>query len=476
MKIKLLISIVATYICLSGCMSKNKQKTVSDRPNIIFILADDLGYGDLGCYGQEQIKTPFIDNLARSGMRFTNHYAGSTVCAPSRCSLMTGKHTGKSKIRGNKYNFSLESADTTVAQIMQNAGYKTAIIGKWGLGDNGSAGQPSKKGFDYFVGYLDQIRAHNAYTDWLWKNSDTLKTNNKVKIIPESYAKGIGSIATEKNTHTQDIFTNEALSFIENNKTDPFFLYLSYTLPHANNEAWYLNEIGMEVPELMGYDTSLSEMKPVQQAFAASVSYLDRDVGKIISKLKELGIDNNTLVIFASDNGPHEEGGVDSKIFKSSGSLRGIKRDLYEGGIRVPMIAYWPGKIAQGSLSMHASAFWDFLPTACNIAGVEPPKWTDGISYYNELLGKPQKKHEFLYWEWSSEGGKQAVRLGNWKGVRLNASKGSDAPIELYNLSKDIGELKNIAEEYPLEVSKISEIMKREHTYSKDFNFDYEID
>jgi len=469
----LAVAAIPTGMYLSACKNVSKDKlSEPDNPNIIYILADDLGYGDLGCYGQERIKTPNIDRLADEGMRFTNHYAGSTVSAPSRCCLMTGKHSGKARIRGNK-DVPLLSGDTTVAEIMKNSGYVTALFGKWGLGELATPGHPNDKGFSIFVGYLDQTRAHNAYTDWIWKNKDTLWLDNKVEIIPVGHSKGIGSVAIEKNTHTQDIFTDETLEFIEENKDTSFFVYLCYTLPHANNEAWYWNMIGMEVPDMMGYDTC-SDWSMAQQAFAASISYLDNDIGKIISKLKQLGIEKNTLVIFSSDNGPHKEGGNDPVISNSAGPLRGIKRDLYEGGIRVPMIAYWPGKIAGGSISDHISAFWDFLPTVCDILNVDNPGSIDGISFLPELSGEKQKPHDYLYWEFYEQNGKQAVRLGKWKAVRLNMDANPDAPVELYNLTLDIGERMNLAPEYPEIIEQIEQIMEKEHIYSEEFSFRYE--
>ncbi|UCH14007.1 MAG: arylsulfatase [Bacteroidales bacterium] len=469
----LAVAAVPAGMYLTACKNMPEEEMSAQAgPNIIYILADDLGYGDPGCYGQERIKTPNIDRLAEEGMRFTNHYAGSTVSAPSRCCLMTGMHTGKARIRGNK-DIPLLAEDTTVAEVLTKSGYVTALFGKWGLGELGTPGHPNDKGFSEFIGYLDQTRAHNAYTDWMWHNKDTLRLDNKVELIPVGGSKGVGSVALEKNTHTQDVFTDKALKFIEKNKDTSFFMYLSYTLPHANNEAWYWNMIGMEVPDMMGYDT-VSGWSEAQQAFAASISYLDQDIGKIILKLKQLGIEKNTLVIFSSDNGPHKEGGNDPEISKSSGPLRGIKRDLYEGGIRVPMIAYWPGKIDGGSISDHISAFWDFLPTVCDILKVNCPRNTDGISFLPALLGEKQMSHKHLYWEFYERNGKQAVRMGKWKAVRLNMDANPDAPVELYDLSEDIGEKRNLAEEYPEIIEKMEQIMKKEHIYSEEFSFTYE--
>ena len=460
-------------INFTSCKNTSKKEIPDHpKPNIIYILADDLGYGDLGCYGQEEIKTPFINQMANEGMRFTSHYAGSTVSAPSRCCLMTGMHTGKSRIRGNK-EVPLLPNDTTVAEILQNSDYITAMFGKWGLGENGTTGQPNDQGFSQFIGYLNQIRAHNAYPDWIWDNKDTLWLDNEVEIIPEGYAKGIGGVATKRNIHTQDVFTEKALEFIENNKDTSFFLYLPYTLPHANDEAWYWNMIGMEVPDMMGYDT-VAKWNEAQQAFAASISYLDRDVGKILTKLKDLGIEKNTIVIFTSDNGPHKEGGNDPAVSKSSNPFRGIKRDLYEGGIRIPMIAWWPTKIKAGSISDHISAFWDFLPTVCDLLDINEPINTDGISFLPTLLGKKQISHNNLYWEFHEQNGKQAVRYGNWKAVRLNVDSNENAPIELYNLSEDIGETNNVSSQYPEIIKEMVNIMNKEHTLSEEFNFKYE--
>jgi len=462
-------------ICVtSACGGRKEQpdKEIS-KPNIIYILADDLGYGDLGCYGQENIKTPFLDQMAEEGMRFTDHYAGSTVCAPSRCALMTGRHMGHAYIRGNGAP-PLPRERVTVAELLKDSGYKTGLIGKWGLGEKNTSGHPMNQGFDSFVGYLNQIRAHNSYPAWLWKDRDTMRLNNEVKIIPETYAKGLGGVATKKNTHSHDVFMREATSFIKANRDTSFFLYLALTIPHANNEAGYFDSIGMETPEMMGYDTT--DWPRTQRAHASMISYMDRDIGELLGKLEELGIDENTLVIFTSDNGPHKEGGADPAFFNSWGPLRGYKRDLYEGGIRVPFIAWWPGKIKAGSTSDHISAFWDFLPTACDVSGAEIPAGIDGISYLPELLGQDQKEHEHLYWEINIRGGRQAARKGKWKAVRYDMAENPDKPLELYDLSKDIGETENVAEQYP-EISKeMLLLMKeaREKPVVEKFMFDFE--
>ncbi|MDA0194608.1 MAG: arylsulfatase [Bacteroidetes bacterium] len=453
---------------LFSCTEEKQER----KPNIIFILADDLGYGDLGCYGQKQILTPFLDQMAKEGILFTNHYAGSTVCAPSRSALITGKHTGQTRVRGNA-KVPLLAEDTTVAELMKQAGYVTGMFGKWGLGEVTSTGQPNDQGFDEFVGYLSQVRAHNAYPEWIWQNKDTVKLDNVVKYVTETYAAGIGGIATEKNTHTQNIFTAKAIEFIEAKKDSAFFLYVPYTLPHANNEARHFDAIGMETPKLLGYDT-IASWNDTEKAFASAVTCLDSDVGKILSKLKELNLNENTLVIFTSDNGPHHEGGHDDKFFNSSGLLRGTKRDVYDGGFREPFIARWPGKIQPGTTSDHTSAFWDFMPTACELAGVKPPSDINGKSYLNALLGKPQEKHDYLYWEFYEQGGKQAVRLDQWKGVRLGVQANPDAPIELYDVVADPGETNNVADQNPEVVRRINGIMVEAHVFSPDFNFEFE--
>ncbi|MCD6508495.1 arylsulfatase [Candidatus Poribacteria bacterium] len=438
----------AGVMALGGSAVFGKYPNLGGRkPNIIFILADDLGYGDLGCYGQRLIETPNIDALAAEGIRFTQCYAGSTVCAPSRCALMTGFHMGHARVRGNKL-IPLRPRDVTVAEILKGAGYTTAIIGKWGLGEPGTTGVPNLKGFDEWFGYLNQRRAHNYYPEYLWRNMEKywIKENMNGK----------------KGVYSHDLFTEEALKFIRRNRGNPFFLYLAYTIPHANNELGRKTGNGMEVPSDEPY--SDRSWPQVEKNFAAMVTRMDRDVGRIVSLLKELGIDGETVIFFSSDNGPHREGGHDPKFFKSSGPLRGIKRDLYEGGIRVPMIVRWPGKIKPGSVSDQVWAFWDFLPTAAEIAGVESPRGIDGISMLPALLGKEQGDHEYLYWEFYERGFDQAVRMGDWKGVRH-----LDRKIELYNLSEDIGERRNIAADHLDIVNEISKIMREAHLDSPNF-------
>lgn len=448
--------------------NKSVLSDTKSRPNIIYILVDDMGYGDLGCYGQKEIKTPAIDKMAADGMRFTRHYSGSTVCAPSRCVLMTGLHTGNAKIRGNQPTVELGNTDITIATLLKGAGYNTGIVGKWGLGDEGTTGTPGKQGFDYFFGYLNQTRAHNYYPDYLHRNDVRVPIDNKVITSDKGYSKAVGSASTNKKIYSHDLFESEALAFVEKNSKSPFFLYLAFTIPHANNEYTLANaEHGMEVPDYGIYASK--DWPNVQKAMAAMISYLDKDIARLRAKLVELGIDKNTIIIFSSDNGPHSEGNNDPTFFNSSGGLRGTKRDLYEGGIRVPMIACWPGTIKSGQVSNHISAFWDVMPTVVQLAGVPVPKRTDGISFLPELLGKKQKTHDNLYWEFNEQGGKQAVLKGNWKLVKLNLFNPSNTIIELYNLANDPSEQNDVSAKHPEIVAEMKAIMLSEHTEDAKF-------
>jgi len=444
-----------------GCRSAGTGRRAAGArggPNIIFILADDLGYGDLGCYGQETIQTPNLDRMAAEGMLFTDFYAGSTVCAPSRCCLMTGVHTGHAWVRGNA-RVPLRAEDVTVAELLQQAGYTTGIVGKWGLGEPETTGVPNRKGFDQWFGYLNQLHAHNYYPDYLWRNEEKVELANEVKAINPP-----GGVATKRVQYSHDLFTADALSFIARNRREPFFLYLAYTIPHANNEA---GADGMEVPSYAPYANE--DWPTPQKGHAAMITRMDKDVGKLLARLKALGLDEKTLVLFSSDNGPHKEGGGDPAFFDSNGPLRGLKRDLYEGGIRVPLIARWPGRIAAGSGTNHVSAFWDFLPTCCELVGATPPEGIDGISILPTLLGRPerQKGHPYLYWEFHEQGKKQAVRMGRWKGVRVNVAKEPDGPIELYDLTADLGEERNLADAHPEIVKRMAEIMVTARTPSE---------
>ena len=446
----------AALVPLAGCSNESCScDTPVVRPNIIFILADDLGWGDLGCYGQKETRTPHLDRLAAEGMRFTQHYAGSTVCAPSRCVLMTGLNTGHARIRGNGL-IPLEPNDVTVARLLQQAGYRTALIGKWGLGEQGTTGHPNHQGFEYFFGYLNQTHAHNYYPAFLWRNEEKVALSNIVEPPASGADKGQG-VSTNKLEYSHDLIAAEALQFVTGNKDRPFFLYLAFTIPHANNEA---KDKGMEVPDLGIYRDK--DWPEPEKGRAAMISRMDSDVGRLIDRLRSLGIASNTLVLFSSDNGPHKEGGSNPDFLDCNGPLRGIKRDLYEGGIRVPCIASWPGTIDAGTVCEHVCGFQDFLPTACEAVGIATPPGLDGISYLPALLGRPQPEHEFLYWEFHEGGFKQAVRTGDFKAVRF----GLNGKTELYNLKTDLGETRDIAQQHPDVLARIDDFLKSARTDS----------
>lgn len=454
---------------LFACKNEKKTETTNEftqsKPNIIYILADDLGYGDLGSYGQEKIKTPNLDQMAKEGIRFTDHYAGNTVCAPSRTSLLTGLHQGHATVRGNKNNV-LEDADFTIAEMFRLSGYSTNLIGKWGLGEVGSFGEPSKQGFDNYFGYLHQTRAHNYYTDYLIQDGTKVLLNNKVVFAEKGYAQGVGSSATEKNQYSHSMFIDSTLAYLEKPKEKPFFLYLPLTIPHANNEGMLTADHGMEVPDLGIYANE--DWPDAEKAKAAMISLMDADVGRIMAKLKELNIDENTLVIFTSDNGPHKEGGVDPDFFDSNGKLKGKKRDLYEGGIRVPFIARWPGKITENTTSDLPTAFWDMLPTFAEVIEYGVGQKTDGISFLPELLGngESQKEHDYLYWEFAEgDHDAQAVRSENWKLIHRYIPDSW----ELYDLSKDIGEEYNIFSAHPEVAERLKGFMEEAHVYDSDY-------
>ena len=421
------------------------------KPNIIFILADDLGYGDLGCYGQKKIKTPNLDRLAAEGMRFTQCYSGTTVCAPSRASLMTGLHTGHTRIRGNAA-LPLGTNETTVAEVLRKAGYQTGLIGKWGLGLENTGATPSQRGFEEFLGYLSQTHAHDYYPTQLWRSS--LSAGVSDMVLPRDK-----NLNGAKGEYSHDLFTQAATNFIRISKYRPFFLYLPYTIPHAHNER---KALGMEVPSDAPY--SNEDWPQPEKNKAAMITRLDRDIGVIMAQLKALKLDSNTVIFFTSDNGPHKESGVNPDFFQSSGPLRGIKRDLYEGGIRVPMIVRWPEKIQPGTVNDQVWAFWDFLPTAAAIAGTPPPPNLDGLSMLPTLLGQQQtNQHDFLYWEFHERGSKQALRMGDWKGIRLAPG----APLELYNLKSDPAETNNLAAANAAVVEKMEARLKNVRTESE---------
>lgn len=451
-------SCVAAAASLWGTACQTGTAPASNRspkPNIVFILADDLGYGDLGCYGQAEIQTPVLDRFAAEGVRFTQCYAGSTVCAPSRCCLMTGLHTGHAHVRGNKL-VPLRPEDTTVAETLRQAGYATGLVGKWGLGEPGTTGVPNRKGFDEFYGYLNQGHAHNSYPEYLWRNEvkEPIPQN-----VDDPAHKGVSQT---RAVFSNDLFTKEALAFLDRHKNGPFFLYLSYTVPHANNERKAVEENGIEVPSDEPY--AAKAWPAPQKSQAAAITRMDRDIGVLLDRLRSLGLDDNTIVFFTSDNGSHKEGGADPVFFKSCGPLRGFKRDLYEGGIRVPMLVRWPGRVAAGSVSAYPWAFWDFLPTATELARTEPPKGLDGISVLPALVGGAQPSHPPLYWEFHERGFDRATRMDNWKGVKRGA-----APLELYDLNADIGETHDCAAQHPDLVSKFEAFLGSARTASSEW-------
>ncbi len=449
-----------TVSAIIGILGGQSTAADAEHPNIVVILADDLGYGDLGCYGQKIIQTPHLDRMAAEGMRFTQFYAGSTVCAPSRSVLMTGRHTGHTRVRGNAGPENsgaqmLRDQDVTVAEVLRRAGYATALVGKWGLGMPGDEGVPNKQGFDSFFGYLSQHHAHNHFPDFLWRNEAKSPLPNVVTPVG---AAG-GGYATQRVKYAGDLFAEEALAFVERHRDRPFFLYLALVVPHANNERSRMLGDGQEVPDYGPYADR--DWHSSLKGQAAMITRMDRQIGELLARLKQLGIDERTLVAFSSDNGPHKEGGpqYDPAFFQASGPLRGIKRSLTDGGIRVPFIARWPGKIKPGSVSGHVGYFGDFLATAAELAGVSPPPGLDSLSLVPTLLGRKaeQTKHEYLYWEFYERGVSQAVLLqGRWKGIRL---KQVTAPIQLYDVQNDIGEERDVAAEQPDVVARIARIM-----------------
>ena len=431
-------------------------------PNIIYILLDDAGYGDLSCFGQKKFKTPNIDELASRGMRFTQHYAGSTVCAPTRSALMTGLHTGHTFIRGNREiqpegQTALPAGTVTMPKLLQKAGYVTGAFGKWGLGAPGSEGDPTRQGFEKFYGYNCQREAHNYYPTHLWNNREKVELDGK--------------------TYAHDVIMDEALKFVRTNKDKPFFCFLPITIPHAAMQvpAKYadpfrkkFSQFEDEIGEYAG-----TEVENPVAGFAGMMTKMDEDVGRVVSLLNELGLAEDTIILLSSDNGPHIEGGHNPKFFDSNGPFRGFKRDLYEGGIRVPLIATWPEKIKPGTESGHACAHWDLLPTFCELAKAKTPEKVDGISFLPTLLGKEsQKKHDYLYWEYHGQGGKQAVLFDDWKVLHLNLNKvEAKRRIEVFNLGNDLGEKNNVADANPEIVARAKKMFTDSHVPSKFWKF-----
>ena len=467
------ISILSAFVILLGSgFGRLAAESNLDpvRPNIIYIMTDDLGYGDLGCYGQKVIQTPHIDQLAAEGMRFTDHYAGHTVCRPSRLVLWLGQHVGHTGLTGNRPR-SLTSKEQTVARLLKSAGYTTGGVGKWALGnvnqpsEIGNAGHPNRNGFDYWYGYLNQSNAHNYYPTFLWENDKQVRLQGNVI---DTAPAGRGRVASKRITYSHDSMTQAAFRFIERHQDTPFLLHIHWTIPHANNEGGRVTGDGMEVPEYGIY--AEKDWPNPEKGFAAMITRMDADIGQLIKLLKKLKIDEKTLVIFTSDNGPHNEGGHKHEYFNSNGALTGFKRSMHEGGIRVPMIARWPGKIAAGTVSSHPSGFYDFLPTACELAEIKPPIGIDGISYLPTLFGRDdqQKSHEYLYCE-SLEGATSVgVRFGNWKLVKYRPRKGTKKTTQneslwrLYDLSKDIGEKNDLSKKHPDVVQQIIKLLQRD--------------
>ncbi len=451
---KVLNTMAAATLMIVSVLAASAQ----NKPNIIFVMADDLGYAQLGCYGQEKIKTPRIDQLARQGMRFTNFYAGNTVCAPSRASLVTGQHPGHAYVRNNyeigakdSYlgQLPLPAEEVTFFEILQQAGYQTGCFGKWGLGRAESEGDPNRQGVDEFFGYNCQRQAHSYYPYYL-------EGNRGAKIMLDGNTRQPGG-----PHYSHSLIVDRSLDFVRKNKDTPFFLYLPVCIPHYDNE----------IPDQGIYrDKEWEEYKRIQ---AAMITRLDTDVGRLVDLLEELKIDDNTLVIFTSDNGGHNgrKGDNVGYFFETNGALRGFKGELYEGGLRVPFVARWPGKIRAGATSEHIAAFWDVLPTFAAIADQPVPEACDGVSFLPELLGEEQPPHPHLYWEFYGYGGWRALRQGPWKAVQKGLHQNANAPIELYNLEADVGETTDLAGKHPELVQELANLMKTEHTPSEIFQF-----
>lgn len=472
-KITFLLLSLAPFLAHS-CQQQDRNADVPPMPNIVFIMADDMGYAEAGCYGQEIIRTPGIDRLAEQGMKFTRFYAGSPVCAPSRCTLLTGKHTGHSFIRDNyeikeaptEFNGQMAIPDSivTIAEILKSRGYATACIGKWGLGHTGTAGDPVKQGFDLFYGYKCQVHAHNHYPRFLWRNDsmEVLEGNDRTL-----YGK----------QHSQDLFTSEAIHFINEKKDTAFFLYLPFIIPHLSIQTTepFLNMYKDSIPEAVYTHTDYLRNPYPRAAYAGMISQLDDAVGKIIGEIERLGLDKETIIFFTSDNGPtyNRLGGSDSDYFKSSGLLKGRKGDLYEGGIRVPMIVRWTGKIKPGTICGDPYAFWDILPTLCQVSGCGVPDGLDGISILPVLTGSDrQEEHASLYWEFPDYGGQATLTEGDWKLLVRSLNSGGDSPsIQLFNLGEDTGESTDLSGRDPERVQAMIRDMKQSRFHSDQFPF-----
>jgi arylsulfatase len=469
-------------LCLTLTARSVVAADTPKRLNIVLIMADDLGYGELGCYGQKRIKTPRLDQMAKEGLRFTQFYAGSPVCAPSRCVLMTGKHAGHAAVRDNRERkpegqYPLPAAEITLAEVLKGQGYTTAAIGKWGLGAYDNSGSPLKQGFDHFFGFLCQRQAHNHFPAFLWhdeKKRDLFDEEVTKKNFIPAVAPGFDAFEKFGSTYDGDLFEEEALEFLRQNKAKPFFLYVPLTSPHlalqVPDDSLREYEDKWDDPPYEGKKGYTPHDTP-RAAYAAMITRLDRTVGRILDELKELELEGNTLVLFTSDNGPaaQGDGGADTDFFMSSGPLRNGKGSAYEGGIRVPCLARWPGKIEAGRESPLPLAFYDVLPTLCDLTDASYPDHLDGISFAPLLLGHAgQQAHDFLYWEFAGYTGYQALRFGDWKAIRPALKKGV-AEIELYNLATDLGESTNVAAKHPELVEKADAIMAAQHVKSAEF-------
>lgn len=436
------------------------REVLPHTPNVVFIMADDLGYAELGCYGQKKIRTPNIDALAREGMLFRQYYTGSAVCAPARCTLMTGQHGGHAYVRDNSEvgawdsfqgQLPLPGDRVTLAGVLKARGYVTGAFGKWGLGAPHSPGDPLNHGFDRFFGYNCQRHAHNLYPKYL--------ISDREKVTLEGNERGLTG-----RHYAPQVVADEMLRFIRQNEDKPFFVYYPTVIPHLALQvpAEDLNQYQGQWPETP-YDGSSYLPHPTPRAcYAAMISFMDRQVGRLMRLLKHLDLDDNTVVFFTSDNGTtHLKDQVDYDFFESVGTLRGLKGTLYEGGIRVPLIVRWPEKIRPGVATDHLAAHYDVLATVAEIAGAEPPQDTDGISFLATLLSNParQRKHAYLFWDFAGYGGQLAVRMGKWKGLKRDLRKNPAAPLELYDLEKDLSERNNVADAFPEVRSEIERIM-----------------
>lgn len=490
---------IFTVVILMSCET-TPPVSESEKPNIIYILADDLGYGELGCYGQKIIETPHLDALAANGMKFTQHYSGAPVCAPARCILLTGQHAGHAYVRGNhewkargdvwgyqsmiddprlEGQWPIPDSIYTMGEMLQENGYKTGMVGKWGLGAPQTEGVPNKQGFGFFYGYNCQRIAHTLYPTHLWKNETKDMLNNKV--VPPHTKFTEGADINDPNSYADFTLEDyaptkmheEAISFLNESKDEPFFLYYASPIPHVPLQApqkwvdYYIKKLGTEEPYTEG---NYFPNQTPRATYAAMISYLDEQVGDLVFTLKELGLYENTIIMFSSDNGPTYAGGADTEYFNSAKPFETkkekIKGSTHEGGIRVPMIAAWPGHIPAGSTTDHQSAFYDVMATVADLAQADLPE-SDGISFLPTMTQKgEQSTHDFLYWEFPAYGGQQAVRMDDWKGIRKNILKEQNTEIELYNLKADLPEQINVAEQYPDVVQKIQAIMEREHTTS----------